>query len=181
MSSERHADTMRDPQAVEERYEFLATMETSLAASALASGRRRLSAAMIVVAWLAIVVFSAFATILRLGIPVALIGALGIALLAVFAFQIDPLVRWQLNRYYSSLIGSNVVAEVRPSGITFLHGEMTIELSWTSITDIKANDKAVLFLKGRAPLAIMPASAFESPASRDQFISLVRARIHASG
>ncbi len=96
---------------------------------------------------------------------------------AVVRSQIDPLVRWQLNRYYSSLFGSNVVAEVRPSSITFLHGEITTELPWTSITAIKANDEVLVFLKGRAPLAIMPASAFESPARRDAFVSLVRTRI----
>lgn len=105
MSNDRDDEMMLDRHELEDRYEFQATIETSLAASALASGRRRLSSAMVVIGWFAIVAFSAFATILRLGMPVALIGALGIAVLAVFFFQIDPFVRWQLNRYYSSLFG----------------------------------------------------------------------------
>lgn len=176
MSNDRDDEMMFDTHGLEDRFEYQATIETSLAASALATGRRRLSTAMVVIVWFAIVAFSALATILRLG-PVALIGAVGIAVLPVFFFQVDPLVRWQLNRYYSSLFGTNVIAEVRPSGITFLQGGMLTELPWTSFTAIKANDEAVVFLKGRGPLAIMPASAFESRAKRDAFVSLVRTRI----
>jgi hypothetical protein len=56
---------------------------------------------------------------------------------------------------------------------------MTSEIPWTSVTAIKANDEAIVFLKERAPLAIMPASAFESPASREAFVSRVRTRIPA--
>ena len=180
MSNERDGDMTLDPHGFEDRFEFQATIETSLAASSLASGHRRLSTAMVLTGWFALVAFSAFAVISRLGEPVALIVAVGIAVLAACLFQIDPLVRWQLNRYYSGVFGSNVVVEVRPSGMTFLNGDMTTEFGWTSITAIKANDEAVVFLKGRAPLATMPASAFESPAIRDAFVSMVRTRIRAA-
>lgn len=180
MSNDRDDEIVLDGHALEDRFEFRATIETSLAASALASGRRRLSTAKVVIGWFAIVAFAAFATVLRLGMPVALVGALTIAIVAVCFLQIDPLVRWQLNRYYSSLFGNDVVVEVRHSGITFLHGGMTTEISWASITAIKSNDEAVVFLNGRAPLAIMPALAFGSPARRDAFVSLVRTKIRTA-
>lgn len=66
----------------------------------------------------AIAGFSAFWAVLRLDTNVSLIVAIGVAVVATLFFQIDPQVRWQLNRYYSSLFGTNVVAEVRPSGVT---------------------------------------------------------------
>jgi hypothetical protein len=179
MSNDRDDEMTLDQHGIEDRFEYRATIETSLAASALARGRRRLGTAVLVIGWFAIVALGAFGTILGIDKAVTLVGALTIAIVPVCFFQIDPVVRWQLNRYYASMFGSNVVAEIRPSGITFLQGGMTAELSWTSFTAIKANDQAVVFLKGRAPLAAMPVSAFGSPAGRDAFVSLVRTRIPA--
>jgi hypothetical protein len=169
------AERISEP--VEDRFEYLATIETSVAASALATGRRRLSVAMFVAGLVVIMVISAFAAIARLGILVSLVAVVVFSLLVGFVFQFDALVRWQLKRYYSSLFGVKVVVEVRSSGITVRHGDMTTELPWASITDVKANDSAVVFLKGRGPIAIMPTSAFESPGSRDAFISKVMSRI----
>jgi hypothetical protein len=123
---------------------------------------------MLVVFWLAIVIAGVIVGALRINVLVLLVPAVITAAAVSLTFQIDPLVRWRADRYLSGFIGPDEIVEVRPSGITFKQGEMTSNLPWTSFTGIKANEKAVVFLKGRAPFGIIPASAFQDSKSRDE-------------
>ena len=93
----------------------------------------------------------------------------------------NPVQHWLARREGRGVMGD--VHEIR-LGEDSLHYETPIGtglIPWSSITDIRENDRIVLFMRDRVPLAYVPGSAFETPAQRGEFVGYARERIGAAG
>jgi hypothetical protein len=104
-----------------------------------------------------------------------LVGIVG-GLLLVFS-QIDPLQRWQVDRYHGSLLGQTVTVEVDDTGLRFTNSLAASQVPWSTLTSVRSTDETVVFLRERAILGYVPTSAFRSSEDVLEFVTFARERV----
>lgn len=155
--------------------EFVSTAEMSLDARA-ALGSPRLNAFHFV-GDLALVIGGIWFGII--GYPLGFLAAIFGALMLGFS-QVDPIQRWRIKRYYGSLLGRRVTVEMDEEGLRFTNDLGATQFPWPTLTSIRSNDKTVVFLRERAILGYIPASAFSSEDERIQAVKFARDHVAAT-
>ncbi len=92
------------------------------------------------------------------GLPIVFCDAV-LLLMARFAVMDRMFGRRQLR----SLIGGTTELALSEEGIAFSGPLSFGHIPWTSITEVRANGRTVLFVGDRLPLAYAPATAFATP------------------
>jgi hypothetical protein len=110
------------------------------------------------------------------GYPLGYLVAIFGALLLVFS-QIDPVQRWQVRRYYASLLGQPVTVGVDDTGLRFTNPLAASQVPWSTLTSVRSTDESVVFLRERAILGYVPVSAFRSKEDALAFVTFARERI----
>jgi hypothetical protein len=109
------------------------------------------------------------------GLAVAFAGAAVLVLTRTRALS-----RWLIERQSRSLLGLRQLIVITETGIQFESPMANGEIPWAAITEVRENERTVAFVRDRLIGAYIPASAFASPAAREQIVSYARARIAAS-
>ena len=71
--------------------------------------------------------------------------------------------------------------DVESGGLRLIQGPLESHLGWDAIRAVEDSAEAVLLFVDHAAFVAIPASAFASKAERDEFVSLVRARMDPAG
>jgi ABC-type multidrug transport system fused ATPase/permease subunit len=107
----------------------------------------------------------------------SLIAIIGVLFL-LFS-QVEPIQRWLVMRRYGSLLGRPVTVEIDENGLRFTNDLLASQVPWSTLTAVRANERTVVFLRERAMLGYIPASAFSSDEERLEFVRY--ARDHVAG
>lgn len=106
------------------------------------------------------------------GLPVA---AVGVVLLGMTWMQF--LDRWLLRSRGRGLVGGTTEFVVDEQGIHYTNPLSTGTLAWSALTQVRANERSIVFGRDRVIAAYIPTSAFASPSERGSFLAFVRARV----
>ena len=88
--------------------------------------------------------------------------------------------RWFVARRAGSVVGTPVRLVVDDAGIEAATPSATGRLAWSGLTEVRADDRAVVFLGGRVLASWAPADAFGPPERREEIVAFARARIAAA-
>jgi hypothetical protein len=127
------------------------------------------------------------AVVLALGLTIVVLGnpdiGLWLTLVAVFLFataRLPPLERWMIRLQMRSLIGGDSELVIGEDALRYRNpiGDGTIE--WSALTEVRENDRTVVFMRDRLLASYAPASAFASPAERQAAVAFARSKIAES-
>lgn len=110
------------------------------------------------------------------GYPFGFLLAIFGILMLVFS-QVDILHRWQVNRYYGPLLGRRVTILADEVGLHYASDLATTNIPWSTLTAVRSNEETVVFLRERALVSYVPASAFGSSGEQIEFVRFARAHI----
>jgi hypothetical protein len=85
--------------------------------------------------------------------------------------------RWFVSRRAGAVIGTPVRFVVDADGIEATTPGASGRLGWSALTDVRADERAVVFLSGRLLASWAPADALGAPERREAIIAFARARI----
>jgi hypothetical protein len=91
--------------------------------------------------------------------------------------QVDIFQRWQVNHDHGSLLGRRVTVIADETGIHYAGDLATTNIPWSTLAGVRSNEETVVFLRERALLGYVPASAFGSTDEQLQFVQFARAHI----
>ena len=112
---------------------------------------------------------------LTLGLSIAFFGIL---LLALSWFQF--LDRWLIGNRGRGIIGETCEYIADDQGLRYEHPLGSGVINWSALTDVRTNDKSIVFRRDRVMAAYLPTSAFATPAERDSFLAFARAHVGAT-
>jgi hypothetical protein len=107
-----------------------------------------------------------------IGVGLAFAGVL--LLLTTWA---RPLDRWLYSRGNRGLVGTTCQYDFDDQGIQYATALGTGLLPWSSLTEIRANERVIVFRRDRYMAASAPTSAFASRAECTDFLVSARARL----
>ena len=110
------------------------------------------------------------------GYPIGLLAALFGVLLLLFS-QVEPFQRWLIVRNHGSLLGQHVSVEIDDVGLKFSSVLAVTQVPWSTLTAVRTNESTVVFLRERAHIGYLPASAFRSDEERLGLVRFARDRI----
>lgn len=87
--------------------------------------------------------------------------------------------RWLLRRRWRSLLGGTQVLEIGEAGILVTNPRASSHVPWSALTEVRAGDRAVVFLRDQAMIAYAPMEAFGTPERRAEILAFARARAGA--
>ncbi|MEI8334898.1 MAG: YcxB family protein [Chloroflexota bacterium] len=153
------------------------TVTYEITAAAMADAARLLQAAfaaryrvaMVVVAVTGVVVAVAVSPLV--GVPITVVG---IVLLLTWEQITD---RWLYRRAARGIIGSTCVCVADDEGLHVQDPLGSSVIAWPALTQVRSNDKTVVFVRDRVLTAYVPTAAFTSLAERDSFLTFARARV----
>jgi hypothetical protein len=111
----------------------------------------------------------------RFGLTIVLACA-ALLLMARFAVMDRLFARRRLR----SLIGRKMALELSDHGIAWSGRISTGQMPWTSVAEVRANAKTVLWVGDRLLLAYAPAKAFPTPEDRFEAIAYSRRQVAAT-
>lgn len=120
--------------------------------------------------------------VIIVGLVLALAGyvlgylAVIVGVLFLFVSQVAPFQRWLVTRYRGEMLGQPVTVDVDDVELRYTSPLTSATVPWTTITDVRASDRSVAFLRGRSPVGYLPAEAFVSDADRLAFVEYARQR-----
>lgn len=88
--------------------------------------------------------------------------------------------RWFVARRAGSVVGTPVRLVIGVDGIEAATPSATGRLAWSGLTEVRADDRAVVFLGGRLLASWAPADALGSPVHREEIVAFAQARIAAT-
>jgi hypothetical protein len=88
--------------------------------------------------------------------------------------------RWFVRRRAGAVVGTPVLLVVDGEGIEAATPAATGRLAWSGLTEVRADERAVVFLSGRVLASWAPADALGSPERREAIVAFARARIAAA-
>jgi len=118
--------------------------------------------------------------LLLLGVPTfgPMVTMFGILTYALWTFRAPE--RWLLRRRWRSLLGGTQVLEIGEAGILVTNPRASAHVPWSALTEVRAGDRVVVFLRDQAMVAYAPTSAFGTPERRAEILAFARARAGAS-
>jgi hypothetical protein len=88
--------------------------------------------------------------------------------------------RWVVRRQAGDVIGGPVRLVIGPEGISVATPTAEGRIAWSALSEVREDDRTVIFLRGRFLASYAPAEAFGSPARRAEIVAFARRRIGAS-
>ena len=134
-------------------------------------GRARALLGVIVLAGLLITVVGD----LKVGLSVAIFGVLMLGLTWVQFFD-----RLLIANRGRGVIGENSEFVIDDEGIHYRHTLGLGDLPWSALTNVRADERSIVFGRDRVLAAYIPTSAFSSPAERDNFLVFAQAHVGKS-
>jgi hypothetical protein len=110
------------------------------------------------------------------GIAVALFCAL-MLVMARFAVMDRVAVRRQIR----SVLGQPIELRIGEEGIGWHGPTGTAVIPWNSLTEVRASERTVLFIRDRLLVAYAPADGFASPDEQAQVVAYARSRVAGRG
>lgn len=105
----------------------------------------------------------------------ALAAGLGLVFLAMTPF----LDRWRGAREARSVLGQQATFEIGADGIDSSMSTGSSHMPWSAATHVVSNERVMVIMRDRIPLAWLPTSAFTAPGEADSVLAFMRARIAA--
>jgi hypothetical protein len=93
---------------------------------------------------------------------------------------VEPVLLWRIRRRQRDSLGREVTVSIDDVAVHFGTSVMSSDVPWSSFTAIWVKPRIVVFMRGRRPMAYLPASVFASADERDEVIAFARARIAAN-
>jgi ABC-type multidrug transport system fused ATPase/permease subunit len=117
-----------------------------------------------------------------LAVAGAVVGYFFVILGLIFLFlsQVAPFQRWLVNRYRRSLLNQPVTVDIDDEALHFATPLATTTIPWSTITQLRATDRSIVFLRDGSPITYLPTAAFPTPADREALIEYARARIRTA-
>lgn len=81
------------------------------------------------------------------------------------------------RRQFKSVIGRPVVLTLDDNGILLDGPQATSHIPWSSITEVRANPRTVLFVRDKMLLAYAPAASFATPSEQAAVVAYSRKQI----
>lgn len=88
-----------------------------------------------------------------------------------------PLDRWLYSRDSRGLVGTTCQYDFDHQGVHYVTALGTGLLPWSSLTEIRANERVIVFRRDRYMAASAPTSAFASPVEWRDVLVFARARV----
>lgn len=88
--------------------------------------------------------------------------------------------RWVVTRRAGDVIGGPVRLVVGADGISVATHLAEGRIAWSALSEVREDEKTVVFLRGRFLASYAPADAFGSPERRAEIVAFARRRIAAS-
>jgi hypothetical protein len=90
---------------------------------------------------------------------------------------VEPILIWRIKRRRGSLLGQPLTVVVDGSGLRSTSEFCSGQILWTAVTSVRSTDRIVLFMRGPATLAYIPAAAFASATERAEVVAFARSRL----
>ena len=81
------------------------------------------------------------------------------------------------RRQFKSVIGRTIVLTLGDDGILWEGPQATSHIPWSSITEVRANPRTVLFVRDKMLLAYAPTASFATPSERAAVIAYSQRQI----
>lgn len=91
--------------------------------------------------------------------------------------QVEPVQRWLVTRYLGSLLGQPVTVDIDDESLRFASPLASTTIPWSTVTAVRSNETTVVFIRDRAVVGYIPASAFASNDERVAFVGYARAHV----
>jgi hypothetical protein len=88
--------------------------------------------------------------------------------------------RWRAARLTRSVVGDEVGFIIDAEGISGTMVTGTSRVSWSAVTEIRSDERVIVVMRDRIPIAWMPTSAFASRAEREAVLAFMRSKTAAS-
>ena len=125
--------------------------------------------------------------VLVVGLAIAAFGnpRVGVSLSLVSLFllataRLPPLERWMIGLQMRSLIGGESELVIGEDGLQYRNPMASGDIGWSALTEIRENEKTVVFMRDRLLASYTPSSAFASPAQRAEAVAFARTKIAAA-
>ena len=100
--------------------------------------------------------------------------------LTALAAQTRYFDRWRARRHLRSLLGTRATFEMDDSGVLVETVTISGHIPWSAVTELRANDRILVLMRDRVPVAWIPASAFSSAAELDQVVAFMPSKIETA-
>jgi hypothetical protein len=90
---------------------------------------------------------------------------------------VEPVLLWRIRRRLGSSLGRDVMIAIDESALSYETSLSSGRIPWSTFTAVRATERLVLFMRGRAALAYVPTASFSTAQEREEIIAFVRARI----
>jgi hypothetical protein len=94
--------------------------------------------------------------------------------------RLDVLDRLFGRRRFRSVLDQPIELDIGDDGILWRGPQGTFDIPWSSLTDVRSNEKTVIFVRDRIISAYAPAASFASDAERAEVIAYSRDQIAAA-
>jgi hypothetical protein len=88
--------------------------------------------------------------------------------------------RWVVGRRAGDVIGGSVSMVIGADGISVATSMAEARIAWSALSEIREDEKTVVFLRGRLLASYAPAAAFGSPERRAEIVAFARRRMAVS-
>jgi hypothetical protein len=125
--------------------------------------------------------------VLFVGLAIAAFGnpqvGVWLSLVSLFLLattRLPPLERWMIGLQMRSLIGGESELVIGEEGLHYRNPIASGDIGWSALTEVRENEKTVVFMRDRLLASYAPSSAFLSPAQRAEAVAFARAKIAAA-
>jgi hypothetical protein len=122
--------------------------------------------------------------VLVAGLAIAALGnpevGVWLSLLSLFLLataRLPPLERWMLGFQMRSVIGGESELFISEEGLHYRNPIVSGDIAWSALTEVRENEKTVVFMRDRLLAAYAPSSAFATPAQREEAVAFARSKI----
>jgi hypothetical protein len=109
--------------------------------------------------------------------PAAGVFAVVIGLLFVVAEVPRAYMRWSARRIMRSVTDGISHVVIDRDGIHFEDPHLSGEISWSKLTEVRENNRTIVFMRDRVLAGYIPVSAFASPDQLAEIVAFARERI----
>ena len=99
--------------------------------------------------------------------------------LLLIATRLEPLDRFIGRRRFRSVLDQPIQLSLGEEGIFWEGPQATSHVPWTSLTEVRSNERTVLFVRDRMLIAYAPAASFATAEEQAEVVAFARERIAA--
>jgi hypothetical protein len=128
-----------------------------------------------------------FAAMIAVGVVIAVVlspswgfALVGGAVAVVVLTESNVLDRWMIAQRARGILGKRTTFTLSTTGLEATSPLWTGTIPWGALTEIRENDRTVVFVADRILSAYVPSSAFGSAAARAEILAFAREQIAAA-